>query len=183
MRSGNPPDHLRQLADLLLSDFLHFRPLQLRVQINEADHHPVRMPREQPAHPGKRLLMPPERPLPGQQDRIIPPDHASGPDPLRKFQKILQDSLLRPKPALQLLPIGCDGILKAVWISHFFNFGKPSHHRPRVLGPEHNAVHHIRVKRYAADLRSVHRISHQHGSGAQTFHKPLRIPAGNVRSS
>ena len=93
-----------------------------------------------------------------QDDGIVPPDDSLWTNLLREFLKSGNDDIVFAGNArFQILTIGIQRELKVKWV--VLQQMQLIQHRGGILRPEHDAVHHIRVKRNAADLSGVHWIA------------------------
>ena len=102
---------------------------------------------------------------------------------LRHYSASIQHALGVPDAyIMQRGGWGNDGVLKAVGNSRFFQFRKPLHHRSRVLGPEHDAVHILRFQGDPAQL-SGKRIPHHAEPLPDPLHELSGEAGGNIGSA
>ena len=117
-----------------------------------------------------------------KQDRVIPPDHPSAPDPVRQSLKHRDHFFFFVRDAaLHVFSISGQCKLKIVRICR--QFIQPVQHRLRILRPEHYAVHGLRRQVYFTDLMRIHRISDINKASLYPVVKPLGIVIRDVCSA
>ena len=109
-----------------------------------------------------------------QNDGIIPPDNSLWANLLGEVLKSWDDYIVfAGDTCFQILAVGIQGELKVKWVA--VQQVKLVQHGGGVLRPKHDAVHHIRGKRNAADLFGIHRIAGADKAGFQTAKEPVGI--------
>lgn len=117
----------------------------------------------------------------GEQDGIIPPEHPLGADFAGKFLKSRKNHVVfAGHTRFHVFPIGCQGELEVERVR--LQFFQPGHQRQRILGPEYDAIDHIRRQGNAADLMEVHRVADANKALLDTIVKPIGIIGGNIGS-
>ena len=120
--------------------------------------------------------------LGSQNNGIIPPDNPFRANLLGKLLKSRDDHIIFAGNArFQVLAVGIQGELKVKWV--VVQQVKLVQHLCGILRPEHDAVHQIRGKGYAADLFGIHRIAGADKPGFQAAEEPVRIVGWNISSS
>ena len=184
--AGDLSQALRQLRNFLFRERRKAQTaqagLRVSVEVDKADDAFVRIPLQPLSHLAESGDMEVCRVAGGEQNGVVPPDDALGADHVRQRLKSREEhGAFTGQARFHIFTERGQGELEIVWIRP--QLLQPGHQRPRIFGPEYDAVHHIRRQRNAADLVEVHGGADADKPLPEAVAKPVRIIGGNIGPS
>ena len=120
---------------------------------------------------------------PGEDDRVVSPDHAPRPQSFRKLAERLDGGRGGRRLGVDLPWIPQDRELEVVAVSSGVQFVEIRHQGTGVAGPEDDGVHVLRLQRDPGHLVPVERVRDRAVAFPEATDHPLRIESGDVGPS